>query len=75
MHDWFVTVLVSVRDMAAKSGMVALAEEMDVAILVAANEGHNREMADLGTVDVGTAQYDPGETDGVAIARQLRRYH
>ena len=75
MHDWFVTVLVSVRDMAAKSGMVALAEEMDVAILVAANEGHNREMADLGTVDVGTAQHDPGETDGAAIARQLRRYH
>lgn len=75
MHDWFVTVLVSVRDMAAKSGMVALAEEMDVAILVAANEGHNREMADLGTVDVGTAQHDPGTVDGAAVSRQLRRYH
>lgn len=75
MHDWFVTVLVSVRDMAAKSGMVALAEEMDVAILVAANEGHNREMADLGTVDVGEAQHDPGTADGLAVAGQLRRYH
>ena len=75
MHDWFVTVLVSVRDMAAKSGMVALAEEMDVAILVAANEGHNREMADLGTVDVGTAQHDPGTVEGAPEPRGLRRYH
>ena len=75
MHDWFVTVLISVRDMAAKSGMVALAEEMDVAILVAANEGHDREMANLGTVDVGEAQHDPGKVERDAGARQLRRYH
>ena len=43
MHDWFVAVLVSIREMAAKSGMVALAEEMDVAILVAAEESHGRD--------------------------------
>ena len=47
MNDWFVTVLVSVRDMAAKNGMIALAEEMDVAILVAANESHDRDIANL----------------------------
>ena len=46
MDDWFVNVLISVRDMAAKNGMVALAEEMDVAILVASKECHEREMAD-----------------------------
>lgn len=75
MHDWFVTVLVSVRDMAAKSGMVALAEEMDVAILVAANECLEREQEDLGTINVGQTEQDPGETAGVAAIGQLRRYH
>ena len=62
MYDWFVTVLVSVRDMAAKNGMPALAEEMDTAILIAANECLDREMADLGTVDVRS----PANTAGVA---------
>ena len=38
MNEWFITVLISVRDMSLKSGMPALAEELDVAILVAANE-------------------------------------
>ena len=75
MHDWFVTVLVSVRDMAAKSGMVALAEEMDIAILVAANEGHEREMADLGKADVKSAEQHTGEAAFVAGADMLRRYH
>ena len=62
MYDWYVTVLVSVRDMAAKNGMPALAEEMDTAILIAANECLDREMADLGTVDVRT----PAKTSGIA---------
>jgi len=75
MHDWFVTVLVSVRDMAAKNGMVALAEEMDVAILVAANEGQKRDCADLGTVDVGKTEQDPGRARRVAGGGGLRRYH
>lgn len=75
MHDWFVTVLVSVRDMAAKNGMVALAEEMDVAILVAANEGHKREVADLGSVDVGASERDTGEARRSAGPVGVRRYH
>lgn len=75
MHDWFVTVLVSVRDMAAKSGMVALAEEMDIAILVAANEAHEREMTDLGKVDVNSPERPVGEVARVAGHGQLRRYH
>ncbi len=75
MHDWFVTVLVSVRDMAAKRGMAALAEEMDVAILIAANECHDREMTDLGTVDVGTAEHNTGPTRQAAGSGKLRRYH
>jgi hypothetical protein len=75
MHDWFVAVLVSIRDMAAKSGMVALAEEMDVAILVAAEESHGRELRDLGTVDVRSAEHDPGEAVESASAGSLRRYH
>ena len=75
MHDWFVTVLVSVRDMAAKSGMVALAEEMDIAILVAANEGHEREMADLGKADVRSTEHSSGEAARVAGTDIVRRYH
>ena len=75
MNDWFVTVLVSVRDMAAKSGMVALAEEMDVAILVAANESHERDIANLGSVDVNTAERDTGDFAGTAQFGQIRRYH
>jgi hypothetical protein len=75
MHDWFVAVLVSVREMAAKSGMVALAEEMDVAILVAAEESHGRELRDLGTVDVRAAEHDSGEFVDPAAAGGVRRYH
>jgi hypothetical protein len=75
MHDWFVTVLVSVRDMAAKNGMVALAEEMDVAILVAANEGQKRDGVDLGTVDVGKTEQNTGGARRVAGGGGLRRYH
>ncbi len=75
MHDWFVQVLVSIREMAAKSGMVALAEEMDVAILIAAEESHGRELRDLGTVDVRSAECDPGEAFEPATAGVVRRYH
>lgn len=75
MHDWFVTVLVSIRDMAAKNGMVALAEEMDVAILVAANEKHGDEMADLGKVDVRATQHDLEPAEGASDAHGIRRYH
>ena len=75
MHDWFVAVLVSIREMAAKSGMVALAEEMDVAILIAAEESHGRELRDLGTVDVRTAECDSGEAVESASAGVVRRYH
>lgn len=75
MHDWFVTVLVSVRDMAAKSGMTALAEEMDIAILVAANEAHEKEMADLGRVDVRPVEQDSGNAPDHAELGEVRRYH
>lgn len=75
MNDWFVTVLVSVRDMAAKSGMIALAEEMDVAILVAANESHERDMTNLGRVDVDTTKCDPGKSSELAEPGRIRRYH
>ena len=75
MDDWFVNVLVTVRDMAAKNGMVALAEEMDVAILVASNECHELEMADLGTVDVGASEQHSGAARQLAGPGQLRRYH
>lgn len=75
MHDWFVTVLVSVRDMAAKSGMTALAEEMDIAILVAANEAHEKELADIGKVDVKPPEQDPGDARKHAEPGAVRRYH
>ena len=75
MNDWFVTVLVSVRDMAAKSGMVALAEEMDVAILVAANESHDRDIANLGRVDVDATEHNTGRTAEPAEFGRIRRYH
>ncbi len=75
MNDWFVTVLVSVRDMAAKTGMIALAEEMDVAILVAANESHDRDIANLGRVDVNSTEHDTGRTSEPTQFGQIRRYH
>jgi hypothetical protein len=75
MHDWFVQVLVSIREMAAKSGMVALAEEMDVAILIAAEESHGRELRDLGTVDVRSTECDSGEAVEPAAIGVVRRYH
>ncbi|MFK7942842.1 MAG: hypothetical protein AB8B85_08030 [Paracoccaceae bacterium] len=75
MHDWFVTVLVSVRDMAAKSGMAALAEEMDIAILVAANEAHEKEIAELGKVDVRPPEADIGNAREPSELGTVRRYH
>ena len=42
MDEWLITVLISVRDMAEKLDMPCLAEEMEVAILVAANEAEGR---------------------------------
>lgn len=75
MNDWFVTVLVSVRDMAAKNGMVALAEEMDVAILVAANESHERDVANLGRVDVNATEHSTGRAAEPAEFGRVRRYH
>ena len=42
MDEWLITVLISVRDMAVKLDMPCLAEEMEVAILVAANEAESR---------------------------------
>lgn len=75
MDDWFVNVLISVRDVAEKNGMVALAEEMDIAILVASNESHERGMTDLGTVDVGASERNTGAVGNAARSGQLRRYH
>lgn len=75
MHDWFVTVLVSVRDMAAKSGMTALAEEMDIAILVAANEAHEKEMTDLGRADVATPETNTRDAGEPSESGTVRRYH
>ena len=75
MDDWFVNVLISVRDMAAKNGMVALAEEMDIAILVASNESHEREMTELGTVNVGASKRNTRTVEHAAGIGQLRRYH
>lgn len=74
MDDWFVTVLVSVRDMAKKSGMIALAEEMDAAILIAAMGEQGRERG-LGLNDVRPAEYDLGEACEPARTRIVRRYH
>lgn len=74
MQDWFVTVLVSLRNMAKSRGMIALAEEMDAVILIAANESHRHEQH-LGTVHVGSVEHDTGEAVEPARTRILRRYH
>lgn len=75
MYDWFVTVLVSVRDVAAKNGMPSLAEEMDAAILIAANDCLDREMADLGTVDVRASAKSAGTTERDAGRGVIFRHH
>lgn len=75
MHDWFVSVLISVREMAAESGLVALAEEMDVAILVAANESHAQEMTGLEVANEPSAGRDTGKAVQHAGDVGARHYH
>lgn len=49
MQDWIVTTLKSVQLYAAENGFTKLAEEMNVAILIAADERHARDLT--GVID------------------------
>ena len=51
MQDWVVTTLKSVQLFAYEKGFVDLADEMNVAILVAAEEYHRRDIAAMDGAD------------------------
>ena len=61
MQSWFVTVLIAIRDLAVKSEMPALAEEMDIAILVAVNEledvGRESELDPIDRTESGRQEF------------------
>lgn len=61
MHDWIATTLRSVQLFAVENGFDDLANEMDVAILVAAQEHHKRMKAQLEDANVRRSEFDRGE--------------
>ena len=61
MRDWMMTTLASVRRAASAAGMTDLADEMDVAILVAANEFAERGFLGGNEPHVEGAGRDRGE--------------
>lgn len=76
MQDWIMTTLASVRRVAAESGFATLAEELDVALLVAAEESLRRGgLADLDEADVSGAGRDCGEVVYDSRFVGSRRYH
>ena len=70
MHDWVATTLRSVQLFAVENGFDDLANEMDVAILVAAQEHHKRMKAQLEEANVRRSEHDCGEV--VQYARSAR---
>ncbi len=61
MQDWVATTLRSVQLFAVENGFDDLANEMDVAILVAAQEHHKRIKAQLEGANVRRSERDSGE--------------
>lgn len=76
MQDWIMTTLASVRRVAAESGYANLADELDVALLVAAQESlHHGGLANTDGADVGGAGRDSGEVVYDSRFVGSRRYH
>jgi len=75
MQDRIVDTLMLVRRYAADNGFVNLTEEMDIALLIAAEEIARRESAAAGPVNVDEVKSDRGEV--VVYPRFVRtgRYH
>ena len=70
MQDWVATTLRSVQLFAIENGFDDLANEMDVAILVAAQEHHKRSQAHVEEANVRRVECDRGEV--VEYPRPLR---
>lgn len=75
MQNWIVETLTLVRRHAAESGLENLTEEMDIALLVAAEEFERRRWAAKGRIDVGQIEKDSGEVVVYPRAFGARRYH
>ena len=75
MHDWVATTLRSVQLFAVENGFDDLANEMDVAILVAAQEHHKRLKAQLEEANVRRPECDSGEVVRYPRPLRIRRSH
>ena len=75
MQNWIVETLTLVRRHAAESGLENLTEEMDIALLVAAEEFERRNWTVKGRVNVGEITKNSGEVVVYPRAFGIRRYH
>ena len=75
MNDWVATTLKSVQLFAVENGFVDLANEMDVAILVAAEEQHRRLEAQAEETHVGSVERNRGEVVRYPGPQRVGRHH
>ena len=75
MRNWIVETLTLVRRYAAENGYENLTDEMDVALLVAAEEIDRRSIAGKGRMDVIEAPGNCGEVVVYPRPVRLGRYH
>ena len=75
MQDWIVTTLTAVKQMAQDRGFDALSDEMDIAILVAAEEYQSRDFRAAGGADVEGVERNRGQAVVYPEFGGLRRYH
>lgn len=75
MNDWVATTLKSVQLFAVENGFVDLANEMDVAILVAAEEHHRRLEAEGEQANVCGVESNRGEVVRYPGPERVRGHH
>ena len=75
MQNWIVETLTLVRRYAAENGFENLTDEMDIALLVAAEEIARRDNAAKGRVDVVEAARDRNEVVVYPRPFEPGRYH
>lgn len=75
MQDWIIETLTLVRRYAAENGFENLTEEMDISLLVAAEEIARRKDAARNRGDVVETSRDSGEVVVYPRAFRTGRYH
>lgn len=71
-NDWLMTTLLAVRDLANKIGRISIAEQLDVAILIAANEEVEHED---GLEQSNASEESLSERGTMHPQGNIRRYH